>query len=360
MSTPSSAIPLKVSFPASTAQVTAVTAGSSYTCATLSDETAVCWGSNSSGQLGNPSIAVGGSSTPVKVLKDASTTLSGVKSLSAGYDFTCAVVTDATSGTVAKCWGNGSGGELGYGDTASKPYPVNVMTNPMSPVALANVRSLSAGYDSACATTGDNKVYCWGWNDSGQLGVGSGVTNSSLALAVPDASGNLSSFSSVMAGKHFACAVLLDSSVECWGDNSYGTLGNGSAVSFSNVAVPVTLSFSPLRMAVGYVDACVVNASGQLYCWGDGEYDQFGRDYSVSPCNDNSYACNSQPGLVTYSASYASQDLQVAIGNNFISLLDGHTRIFTAGNNGIGQFGSNDLVTSYTYDPQEIYYSWTQ
>jgi alpha-tubulin suppressor-like RCC1 family protein len=99
----------------------------------------------------------------------------------------------------------------------------------------SGVIAVSAGGDSACAVTIGGGVECWGYNGYGQLGNNS-TTNSSVPVQV---SGLTSGVTAVSAGNVSACALTTGGSVECWGDNRYGELGNNSTTSSS---VPVEVS----------------------------------------------------------------------------------------------------------------------
>ena len=82
----------------------------------------------------------------------------------------------------------------------------------------------------------------------------------------------------VAGGLGHTCAVVNANSIECWGDNSYGQLGNNSTIE-SNVAVPVTglPSGAPQDIAEGAYHSCAV-VNGTAWCWGDNEYGDLGNN----------------------------------------------------------------------------------
>jgi alpha-tubulin suppressor-like RCC1 family protein len=130
-------------------------------CAHLGDGTVACWGDNSFGKLGNPGI-IDQADTPVAV-----TGLAGVSDLAAGCYFFCAVTS-----SIVKCWGSNAVGQLGNEDTAQ------ISSSPSASVTnLTNVTNVAAGASHACALLGNGKVYCWGGNNSGQLGNGTTVSS---------------------------------------------------------------------------------------------------------------------------------------------------------------------------------------
>jgi hypothetical protein len=188
--------------------VTAITAGSSHTCA-LTDAGAVkCWGLNSGGQLGDGTTT--SSSVPVPVAGLSS----GVKTITAGLAFTCAV----TSAGAVKCWGDNVAGQLGDGTTVDSSVPVSVSG------LTSGVSAIAAGEDHTCAVTSGGGAECWGFNGVGQLGDGT-TLNSSVPVPV---SGLASGVSAITAGDDHTCALTSAGGVECWGYNADGELGTGT------------------------------------------------------------------------------------------------------------------------------------
>ena len=207
--------------------VTQISARGSHTCALLTDHTVDCWGYNYYGQLGNgttnPSPPYG-VATPVQV-KDAAGmgTLANVTQINAGYHHTCALLTDQT----VECWGNNGGGQLGNGTTTNSSTPVQVK-DAAGTSTLSNVTQVSAGSNHTCALSSGGTVECWGANWDGSLGNGT-TTDSSTPVQVKDiaGTGTLSNVTQTSAGYNHTCALLTDHTVECWGYNYYGQLGNG-------------------------------------------------------------------------------------------------------------------------------------
>ncbi len=155
-----------------------ITAGFGHTCALLTSGTLDCWGSNSSGQLGN------GGSTPDSGSPLAVSSLSGdASAAAAGYYHTCALT---TAGEV-KCWGGNTYGQLGNNSMGlGSTVPITVVTS--NNAAITGITAVGTGGLHTCALTiPPGGVSCWGWNYYGQLGNNSAtITSSATPVTVVD------------------------------------------------------------------------------------------------------------------------------------------------------------------------------
>lgn len=229
--------------------VVAIGAGYLHTCAVMADATVRCWGEGSDGQLGNASRV--DSSTPVPV-----STLSSVRSVGAGAGHTCALRDDGT----VWCWGSNMSGEIGHPSAESEFTPVRVS-------ALSNVSELAVGAIHNCALVRtDGSVWCWGSNDSGQLGNGGGGVD--VSSATPTMVAGLLGATSISTGWTHTCAVLSDGTVRCWGQNAAGGLGNGSTTS-SPVPVEVADLTDAVGVSCGDQFTCAQTRAGAVRCWGN-------------------------------------------------------------------------------------------
>lgn len=233
---------------------TAISLGTSHACALLEDKTAVCWGDNGYGKLGNGAYL--DASTPVVV-----SGLTDISMLSAGYQSSCAVLTDGT----AKCWGYNHVGQLGDGTTAPSSVPVTV-------TGITDASAISTGNRASCALIADGTVKCWGADWDGTLGDGVGETESTVPVVVS----GLTTATSISLVYRHACSVLEDGSAVCWGSNTDGKLGN-SSVSESFVPIPVPALTDIESIVAGYNVTCARLNSGQINCWGDNSSGQLGQ-----------------------------------------------------------------------------------
>ncbi len=208
--------------------VTAIAAGYDHACA-VSNKTVYCWGSNSKGQVGDHSFV--DATAAVKVKTSTGAFLDKATAVGAGDMNSCAI-----SNKVTYCWGDNGDGQLGDGSTdfRSKANPVMVDAT----TALGAATQLGVGGYHACAVV-SKKVYCWGNNGDGQLATGSVGGQSLYAVVAKFASvgtPDLTNVTQVQSGYYHTCA-LIAKQVYCWGDNSNGKLGDGTAVDRSG-AVP--------------------------------------------------------------------------------------------------------------------------
>jgi cysteine-rich repeat protein len=166
------------------------------------------------------------------------------------------------------CWGYNVMGQLGDGTTTDSMTPVE--TTGLPSVAL----SVSAGGYHTCALLSTGGVMCWGQNSFGELGNGS-TTDSPVPVQV---SGLDSGVASVAAGGYHSCATLTsDGTPRCWGQNTSGQIGDGSLV---NRSTPVNVSMpggaTAALLALGRVHSCTVTTAGEMMCWGENSDGQLG------------------------------------------------------------------------------------
>ncbi|MBO1756768.1 putative Ig domain-containing protein [Allobranchiibius sp. CTAmp26] len=226
-------------------------------CAVLSGGGVMCWGDNGGGELGN-GVVGGYSSVPVPVEGLSS----GVVQLAGGFRSMCAVVSGG-----ARCWGHNREGELGDGtavDESGVPTHVVGMSS-----GVVQVISARAGF---CAILAAGDLKCWGDDSDGQLGNAHTGGHSNVPVQV---AGLTSGVTSVYDGFDGTCAVRAGSAL-CWGDNTFGQLGDGRSGGLSNVPVQVVgLTSGVTQMTATTAAICAVRA-GRALCWGDNTYKALG------------------------------------------------------------------------------------
>jgi alpha-tubulin suppressor-like RCC1 family protein len=188
--------------------VGALAAGGGHTCALLKGGGVRCWGWNKYGQLGDGTLEDRAEPVDVGGLpKD-------ITLLALGGYHSCVM----RSGGGLKCWGWNAFGQLGDSTPTDRAAPVDVRWLAGRPVSVA------AGYDFTCALMLGGNLRCWGNNVSGQLGDG---TNEVHPTPV-DVVGLGQKMVSVTAKFNTACALTAGNSLFCWGGNQKGQLGDGT------------------------------------------------------------------------------------------------------------------------------------
>lgn len=238
-----------------------VAVATSHTCARKADSSLWCWGGNASGKLGDGTTV--SKSSPTQVTSLGTT----VADIAVGASYTCARKTEGS----LWCWGNNSYGQLGDGTTASKSSPVQVTA--LGP----EVAEVALGTSHTCARKNDGSLWCWGFNNAGQLGDGTVISKSSPAQIAPGIAG-------VAAGGFYTCATKSDGSLWCWGANGSGQLGDATTVDKPSPVQVSALGSDVAQLVAGNDHACVTkNGDGSLWCWGANGSGQVGDGTTDSP-----------------------------------------------------------------------------
>jgi alpha-tubulin suppressor-like RCC1 family protein len=151
----------------------------------------------------------------------------------------------------------------------NSPQAITVSLSVSAP-PLPITPTVTAGSSHTCRLSSSGIAYCWGDNSYGQLGDGSTTTR-----LTPVAVAGGFAFASLVAGGDHTCAVTTTGASYCWGRNDRGQLGNGDA---ANGLVPqlVSSGFVFTRLSPGYRHTCGVSSTDEPYCWGDNSYGQLG------------------------------------------------------------------------------------
>ncbi|HQY46300.1 MAG TPA: FG-GAP-like repeat-containing protein, partial [Usitatibacteraceae bacterium] len=166
----------------------------------------------------------------------------------------------------ARCWGSNAYGELGDGTTTYRTTPVAVSG------LSSGVVAVSVGAGHSCALTQAGGVKCWGNNSFGQLGDGS-TTDRSTPV---DVSGLTGGVAAISGEGLFSCALTAAGGVKCWGYNGTGQLGDGTTTTRLAPVAVSGLASGVAMIGTGPYHACAISTDGTLRCWGQNNYGQLG------------------------------------------------------------------------------------
>lgn len=248
-------------------------------------------------------------------------------------------LTTGVSGVVSSVegWGANSKGELCNGTSADTSTPVQCS-------GLNFVSDLAAGKNHGLAVLSDNSVKSWGYNDGGQLGIGSASASIyNTPQVVEDESFSPIAATAVAAGDGFSMAVLTDGTLSGWGANgTFGMLGIGSVVANKTRAVavnlPTGLGVTVSTVACGDQHTLAVLSDGSLYAWGRNHKGQLG---------DGTTTSRTDPVLINLGTTAGIVD--VAAGTAFSLVLLDTGFIMGTGQNDTGQLAVGDRTDRLSF-----------
>ncbi len=341
-----STTPVAVSGISGATQVSAGPTGTA--CALLSSGSVACWGRASEGELGDgtntgPDNCAGGevcSTTPVAVQGITDATF-----VSAGSQHTCALL----SGGEVACWGVSEW--LGDGDIGSESCPTvdseECSTIPKAVSGIADATQISTAGDQTCALLSNGHVDCWGYNVDGELG--DGTTRSA---EVPVAVSGITDATQITAGGFQTCALLSGGVVDCWGDNAYGELGIGTTTGpetcenevepCSKTPVAVSGITDATQISSGAEHTCALLSGGSIDCWGQNEYGELGNGTNTGPESCYTLFCSTTPVTV----SGITDARQITTGNDQTCTLLSEGAVDCWGYNENGALGDRTTTDS--------------
>lgn len=236
-----------------------VNVGHDFSCGVTTDNRGYCWGSNDQGELGDGTTK--SHNTPVLVGGGLR-----FRQVSAGFGTACGVDIEYR----AYCWGFNIQGQLGDGTTDDRHSPVAV-------VGGHKFSQIETNFEHTCGLSyPDNRAYCWGGNEEGELGVGSTTLSTKPAAVL----GGLT-FRRLTAGYNHTCGVTNDNKIYCWGLNKDGQLGDGTEVYRRKSPRLVTGGLAFKWVDAGANHTCGLTTDDRAFCWGYGKNGQRG-DGSVT------------------------------------------------------------------------------
>ncbi|MBI0136581.1 InlB B-repeat-containing protein [Bifidobacterium sp. W8120] len=292
--------------------------------------------------------------------------ISGSKGSS--YGFSLAVGSDGN----AYAWGNNYYGQLGDGTRDDKHAPVRVRTPdrntyPDLPADFTYLQA-SAGTSHSLALGSDGNVYAWGSNSDGQLGDGTtgGYQYAPVRVKTPDRNTYPDlpadfTYLQASAGNQHSLALGSDGNVYAWGDNNYDQLGDGTTSSRNapvRVKTPdrstypdLPADFTYLQVSAGTYHSLAVGSDGNVYAWG---YNSSGRLGDGTSIDRYAPVRVKTPDRSTYPDLPADFTyLQVSAGLDHSLVVGSDGNVYAWGANGYGQLGDGTSA-SYRYAPVRV------
>ncbi len=292
--------------------VSSVAAGKDHGLALLSSGKVMAWGDNANGQLGDGSVV--SSDVPVEVKGVTTAT-----AIAAGDEFSVALL---ANGTVL-AWGQNAEGQLGDGSITGSDVPVSVS-------GVSEATAVAAGLHHALALLKSGKVMAWGADGDGQLGNG---TTTAGEIEPVQVSG-VSTAKAIAAGGLSSYAVLSDGTVDAWGDNSKGQLGDESMTD-SDVPVAVKGVVGATSVAAGENHALALVSGGTAYAWGNGTKGELGNGADTSTEE-------------AVQVQLLSEATALAAGSDFSLAVLANGTVESWGGNGEGQLGDGSTTATDT------------
>jgi alpha-tubulin suppressor-like RCC1 family protein len=236
------------------------------------------------------------------------------------------------------CWGPNTLGQLGVRapNCTTCPAPARVG-------GVSGAVELSVGLNTTCVRTQDGSVLCWGEAGSGQLGPDAGVTpcaDNTPCAPTPQKIPLPRAAKQIATGSSYACALLDDGSAYCWGDDTYGELGNGAPGPARETPAKVIITNDVAEIAAGRgrTTTCATKTDGTIWCWGVNFRGLLGHAGVGDPqCNQptgGAIACNATPTPIASFSGFSQPTVsQIGCANG------GSKGIYCWGFNGNGQLG---------------------
>ena len=272
-------------------RVREVAAGGAHTLAVGLDGSLWSWGANNSGRLGSPCFPLK-QFAPAQIERveplrdDPAPTECPDQATPNSEDFDFVAVTAGSVHSVALdsegkvwTWGDNKSGALGLGDAVDRYRPTQIPTND----TFNNIIAIAAGDAYTVALKHDGSVFVWGYNAYGQLGTGDKANRYEPTLvSIKDQNDNDQIVVAIATGYDHTLALTEDGTVWSWGWNKHGQLGIDNKI---DQTAPVKISAfdndtsaKVVSIAGGYYQSAAVKSDGTVWSWGLGYHHSSGED----------------------------------------------------------------------------------
>jgi alpha-tubulin suppressor-like RCC1 family protein len=336
-------------------KATAIAAGGTQTCA-LVEGAWTCWGADGFGEIGVPSGSCNGG-TPCTL--SPTTVVSGASAFSTGQEATCAVVRGVVECLGDAHYGEIGTFETNTCDCSQSPVPVSGSGSGAGTGILNGVTALSGFGISVCALTQGGSVACWGDDEYGQSGPGGDAMqcNSGPCSPTPTLVSGVTNAVAVATGQNFSCALLQNGSIECWGDNALAELGHTWNLPCLNQVQPcspnplaVTGITTATAIAAGGAFACALLQNGSVVCWGDDSLGELGNTGVPFACLGGGAPCSTSPLAVPG----VTNAVAITAGGSFACALLQSGDVKCWGQDSLGELGNGTISSTGTPTPVSV------
>lgn len=311
-------------------------------CGLTADGRLYCWGTNTYRVISDATTA---DFTVPTLVESGDLDNEKIIDFSLGGGHICVILEDNS----LWCWGFNKFGQAG------QPASTYTVTTPQKILALENdvIIKIATTAHSTCATTDDGRLYCWGGNNYGQLGINNANTDATspyytevpqLVSSYGQIAADGTQIADIEGGVYSMYARATNGYMYSWGRNAFGQLGLGNQTD-TNVPARITGISRVERMGGASQAMCAINALHKLYCWGANHYGQVGAG------TPGTHVLT--PTQVTTTIG-SKNILQVEGGDNHVCARSSDNMLYCWGYNASGQLGYTTATSGGTITPTQV------
>ncbi len=321
---------------ASDAVTPAVGIGYDFYAALSADGTVYVWGRNTKGQLGIATEDLDHSASPRRV--EASVKF---KSIAVGREHVVALATDGSVWT----WGANERGQLGHDEYRPGNKTVPTIVRFTQEPADMQIVEIAVSEQTSYALTADGRLYAWGSNDGGMLGIFSREEHVDYIIE-PMLNPNLPRVSHIIAGERTVAAIASDGKVWMWGATDRGQAGSlAETVLYRPTCKSPSVDYGALDVALGDAHTSFLRNDGEVVSFGTNTHGQFG----------NGERGQSDVSLALSALADFSEQInvtEIVAGRQHMLALTQDGRLYAWGSNAALQLGHPDA--SFCTTPWEL------
>jgi alpha-tubulin suppressor-like RCC1 family protein len=353
--------------------------GEHHACSIFSDGDTFCFGKNTSGQLG-----IGTLSTFESKPKRAQ--MARASHLSTGLNHSCFI----NSFNQIVCTGDNSYSQSGQTTaTQNITTPTRIYNNIASPTTLLNFDQLSSGPYHTCARElGADDLFCFGKNNSGELGVAPSTTPSYVPEITPTTETILTS-----AGSAHTCSIVPSTTdtkqYQCFGLNSNDQLGNGPSI-YSGTLPNGADAVEVIKIVAGTKHTCYIEKltfndpdgniiTQKIRCFGDYTDNKLGRllttdqstpvytesnmnfidiaavnNYTCAISEENDIYCFGRNFNGIQKVSLNQKFIKIKVSLGFMCAQTTSGELYCKGSNSFGELGNGTTTSSELFQPVDF------